>query len=53
MGKSRLAVAQVADLSLIAARKRQWMWKALVGVNRMKADIGNYSASEVHTGLEE
>ncbi len=53
MGKSTLAVAHLADLSLIAARKRQWMWKALGGVNRMKADIGTIPHRKFYARHEE
>jgi hypothetical protein len=39
MGKSTMAVAHLTGLSLIAARKRQRMWKALGDVDRVKVDI--------------
>jgi hypothetical protein len=39
MGKSTMAVAHITGLSLIAARKRQRMWAASGGMNRVKVDI--------------
>jgi len=39
MGKSTMAVAHLTGLSLISASKRQRMWTALGGENRMKEEI--------------
>ena len=49
MGKSTLAVAHIAGLSLVAARRRQTMWRKLGGMNRQTLDIATIPRRNFHS----